>query len=396
MQAVTWHGTYDVRVEEVADPRVHRPTDAVIRVTSTAICGSDLHLLGPLGAFMREGDVLGHEPMGIVEEVGSAVTGIAPGDRVVVPFNVSCGLCFMCDRQLFSQCETTQVRVHGTGAALLGYSELYGGIPGGQAQYLRVPMAHFGPVKVAAEGPDERYLFLSDVLPTAWQAAVYADVPEGGTAAVFGLGPVGQMTTRVLHHLGAARVIGLDPEPDRRAVAEKHGVEVVDPTEHDDVPGVLAELVDGRGPDAVVDAVGMEAHGSPAAATAHRLTAMLPDALARPFLQRGGVDRLAALHAACRSVRRGGTVSISGVYGGELDPMPLKELFDRQVQLRMGQANVKRWIPEILPLVEHPADPLGVLDLTTQRLPLAEAPDAYRRFRDKEDGWVKVVLDPWA
>ena len=396
MKAVVWHGTNDVRVDEVPDPTIHQPTDAVIRVTSTAICGSDLHLLDPLAAFMHKGDILGHEPMGIVEEVGSAVPNLAPGDRVVIPFNISCGQCFMCDRGLFSQCETTQVRPHGTGAALLGYSELYGSVPGGQAQYLRVPMAHFGPIKVGAHGPDERYLFLSDVLPTAWQAAVYADVPEGGTAAVFGLGPVGQMAARCLRQQGAERVIGLDPAPDRREMAARHGVEVLDPESLDDVPGTLIEMVDGRGPDSVVDAVGMEAHGAPAAAAAQKATGLLPSALAKPFMKAAGVDRLSALHAACRSVRRGGTVSISGVYGGEQDPMPMRELFDRQVQLRMGQANVRKWVDDLIPLVEDPAHPLGIGDLTTQRLPLDEAPGGYEKFRDKESGWVKVVLDPWA
>lgn len=396
MKAVVWHGTNDVRVDEVPDPTIQQPTDAVIRVTSTAICGSDLHLLDPLAPFMHEGDILGHEPMGIVEEVGSAVHDLRPGDRVVIPFTIACGHCYMCERKLYSQCETTQVRPHGTGAALLGYSELYGSVPGGQAQYLRVPMAHFGPIRIGAEGPDERYLFLSDVVPTAWQAAVYADVPDGGTAAVFGLGPVGQMATRALRQLGAARVIGLDPAADRRDMAARHGVEVLDPEALDDVPGTLLEMVDGRGPDAVIDAVGMEAHGAPAAAAAHKATGLLPDAVARRFMKAGGVDRLSALHAACKSVRRGGTVSIVGVYGGEQDPMPMMELFDRQVQLRMGQANVRRWLDDLMPLVEHPADPLGVTDLATHRLPLDEAPTAYERFRDKEPGWVKVVLDPWA
>lgn len=391
-----WHGTKDLRVDDVADPAIHQPTDAVIRVTSTAICGSDLHLLEPLAGFMAEGDILGHEPMGVVEEVGSAVTNIAVGDRVVIPFNVSCGDCFMCSRGLQSQCETTQVRPHGSGAALLGYSELYGSIPGGQAQYLRVPMAHYGPIVVPEEGPDEQYLYLSDVLPTAWQAAVYADVPAGGTAVVMGLGPVGQMAARALLHRGASRVLGVDPEADRREVASRHGVEVLDPADPDDLVDTLIDLFDGRGADAIVDAVGMEAHGSPAAAAAHKVAGVLPDAVARPFLKTAGVDRLAALHTACKSVRRGGTVSVVGVYGGAEDPMPMLQLFDRQVQLRMGQANVRRWTDDLLPLVQDPADPLGVLDLTTQRLPIGEAPAAYDNFRDKKDGWVKVVLDPWA
>ena len=394
MRAVTWQGKRDVRVEAVPDPKIEEPTDAVIRVTSTAVCGSDLHLYEVLAPYMNPGDVLGHEPMGIVEEVGADVTHIAPGDRVVVPFNISCGSCFMCELGLYSQCETTQVRSEGKGAALFGYTSLYGRVPGGQAEYLRVPQAHFGPVKVSPEGPDERYLFLSDVLPTAWQAAVYADCPPGGTLAVFGLGPIGQMTARIGRHLGAGRVLGIDPVPERREMAERHGVEAYDPEAFDDLPGTLIELCDGRGPDAVVDAVGMEAHGSPRGKLAQTAAGLLPEAVSRPMIDKYGVDRLAVLHAAIKAVRRGGTLSISGVYGGEQDPMPMMELFDKQVQVRMGQANVRRWTDAILPLVEDPSDPLGVLDLTTHVVPLDEAPAAYEAFQKKADGCVKVVLKP--
>jgi threonine dehydrogenase-like Zn-dependent dehydrogenase len=343
---------------------------------------------------MTKGDILGHEPMGIVEAVGSAVTQIAPGDRVVVPFGIACGSCWMCRRGLFSQCETTQVAGEGKGAALFGYTRLYGSVPGGQAELLRVPMAHVGPVKVSPDGPDERYLFLSDVLPTAWQAVRYADVEAGGTLAVLGLGPIGQLATRIGLHLGAGRVIGLDPVPERRAMAERHGVETLDVEELDDVPGTLIDLVDGRGPDAVIDAVGMEAHGSPRGSLAQKAAGLLPDSVARPVIDKFGVDRLAALHTALTSVRRGGTVSISGVYGGEADPIPMMELFDRQLQIRMGQANVRLWIDDLLPLVDDPADPLGVLDLVTHRLPLEAAPDAYQTFQEKEDGCIKVVLTP--
>lgn len=394
MRAVTWQGKRDVRVEDVPDPRIEEPTDAVVRVTSSAICGSDLHLYEVLGAYMTPGDILGHEPMGIVEEVGAGVTHIRPGDRVVVPFNIACGACHMCDLQLHSQCETTQVRSQGKGAALLGYSSLYGQVAGGQAEFLRVPQAHFGPVKISPDGPDERYLYLSDVLPTAWQAVTYADCPPGGTLAVFGLGPIGQMTARIALHRGAGRVIGLDPVPERRAMAQRHGVDVLDPDAVDDVPGALVALCDGRGPDAVVDAVGMEAHGSPRGTMAQAAVGLLPDAVARPLIDKYAVDRLSALHAAIKAVRRGGTVSVSGVYGGEADPMPMMELFDKQVQLRMGQANVRRWIPDLLPLVEDPTDPLGVLDLATHRVPLEQAADAYALFQEKKDGCVKVVLAP--
>lgn len=396
MKALTWHGTEDVRIDDVPDPKIEEGTDALIRVTSTAICGSDLHLYRVLGPYLSPGDILGHEPMGIVEEVGADVTHIAPGDRVVIPFNISCGYCWMCGRGLFSQCETTQVTSQGKGAALFGYTSLYGSVPGGQAQYLRVPQGHFGPIKVSPEGPDERYLFLSDVIPTAWQAVRYADLPAGGTLAVFGLGPIGQMCCRVARYLGAGRVIGLDAVPERLAMASRHGAEVVDVSDVDDVPGMLLEGVDGRGPDAVIDAVGMEAHGSPRSSLAQRAAGLLPDALSQPLIDRYGVDRLSALHAAVKSVRRGGTVSISGVYGGEADPLPMMELFDRQVQLRMGQANVHRWIPEALPAVEDPKDPLGTLDLRTHRRPLSDGPAMYEVFQNKQDGCIKAILDPWA
>ncbi|WP_422773646.1 zinc-dependent alcohol dehydrogenase [Plantactinospora sp. WMMC1484] len=394
MKALTWQGRRDVRVTEVPDPRIEEPTDAVVRITSTAICGSDLHLYEVLGPYLKPGDILGHEPMGVVEEVGPEVTRLRPGDRVVVPFNISCGSCWMCDRQLYAQCETTQTRAEGKGAALFGYTSLYGSVPGGQAEYLRVPHAQFGPITVPESGPDERYLYLSDILPTAWQAVRWADTPPGGTLAVFGLGPVGQLCARIGRHLGAGRVIGLDLVPERLEMARRHGVEVVDVTDLDDVPGALLDLVDGRGPDAVIDAVGMEAHGSGPGKLAQTSVGLLPDAVARTMTDRFGVDRLSVLHAAVKSVRRGGTVSISGVYGGEVDPMPMMEMFDRGIQLRMGQCHVRRWIDEIMPLLSGDDDPLGVLDLRTHRVPLAEAAEAYEMFQQKQDGCIKVVLAP--
>ncbi|WP_416905402.1 zinc-dependent alcohol dehydrogenase [Micromonospora echinospora] len=394
MRALTWHGKRDVRVEEVPDPRIEEPTDAIIRITSTAICGSDLHLYEVLGPYLKPGDVLGHEPMGIVEEVGSGVTRLKPGDRVVVPFNISCGSCWMCQRQLYAQCETTQVTAEGKGAALFGYTSLYGSVPGGQAEYLRVPHAQFGPVKVPETGADERYLYLSDILPTAWQAVKYADTPPGGTLAVFGLGPVGQFCARIGRHLGAGRVIGLDLVPERLEMARRHGIEVLDVAQLDDVPGALIDLVDGRGPDAVIDAVGMESHGSTSGRLAQAAAGLLPDKLAQPMIDKVGVDRLTVLKAALKGVRRGGTVSVSGVYGGEVDPLPLMEMFDRGVQLRMGQCHVRRWTDEILPLLAGDDDPLGVEDLRTHRLPLGDAPKAYEMFQKKEDGCVKVVLAP--
>ena len=393
MKAVTWHGKRDVRVDEVPDPVIQEPTDAVVRMTTTNLCGSDLHLYEVLGPFMDAGDVLGHEPMGIVEEVGSAVTDLKKGDRVVIPFQVSCGSCFMCDEQLYTQCETTQNRDQGTGATLFGYSKLYGQLAGGQAEYLRVPHADFTHVKVPEGPPDERFVYLSDVLPTAWQAVAYAAVPDGGTLAVLGLGPIGDMACRIALHKGY-RVIGVDLAPDRLARARERGVEVLDDSEHGDKLGdVVRELTDGRGPDSVVDAVGMEAHGSPVNKAIHQMASLLPDALAAPLMKEAGTDRLAALYTAFDIVRRGGTVSLSGVYGGAADPIPMMQLFDKQLQLRMGQANVKKWVPEILPLLTDD-DPLGVDTFHTHALPLEQAPEAYEKFQKKEDGWVKVLFKP--
>jgi threonine dehydrogenase-like Zn-dependent dehydrogenase len=394
VKALTWHGKRDVRVEEVADPRIEQPTDAIIRVTSTAICGSDLHLYEVLGPFLSPGDILGHEPMGIVEEVGPDVVHIKPGDRVVVPFNISCGSCWMCDRGLFAQCETTQNRDTGKGASLFGYTELYGSVPGGQAEYLRVPQAHFGPIKVPEEAPDEKFLFLSDILPTAWQAVKFADVPPGGTLAVLGLGPVGQFTARIGRHLGAARVIAVDNVSARLQMARRHGIEVIDTNDVKDVPGLLMEMTGGRGPDGVVDAVGMEAHGSPIGKVAHAVVGALPDVLAKPMANTLAVDRLGALRTAVKSVRRGGTVSVSGVYGGEVDPMPMMEMFDRGITMRMGQCHVKRWIDDLMPAVLDESDPLGTLDMTTHHLPLDQAPHGYEIFQNKQDDCIKVVLNP--
>jgi threonine dehydrogenase-like Zn-dependent dehydrogenase len=394
VKALTWHGNHDVRVDTVPDPSIEHPTDAIIKVTSSGICGSDLHLYEVLGAFIDEGDVLGHEPMGIVEEVGAGVTNIAPGDRVVIPFNVSCGSCHTCEKGLQSQCETTQVREYGTGAALLGYTKLYGQVPGGQAEYLRVPQAQYGPIKVPEGPPDDRFVYLSDVLPTAWQAVEYADVPEGETVLVLGLGPIGEMCTRVAQHRGAGDVIGVDLVPERLARANAHGVRVLDLEDHDDLPGAVRELTEGRGPISVIDAVGLEAHGAPVARLAHKLAGMLPDALAQPVMQTASFDRLSALHMAIELVQRGGTISLSGVYGGAASPMPLIQMFDKQINMRMGQANVKRWVDQLMPLLTGDEDPLGVDGYATHRLPLEQAPHGYEIFQKKQDGAFKILLQP--
>jgi threonine dehydrogenase-like Zn-dependent dehydrogenase len=394
MKAVAWHGTHDVRVDEVPDPAIEHPTDAIIRVTSTGICGSDLHLYEVLGPYLDAGDILGHEPMGVVEETGSEVTSIAAGDRVVIPFNVSCGHCFMCDHGLMSQCETTQVREYDTGAALLGYTKLYGQVPGGQAEYLRVPQAQFGPIKVPEGPPDDRFVYLSDVLPTAWQAVEYADVPEAESVLVLGLGPIGEMCCRIAQRRGAEQVLAIDLVPERLERARAHGVEVIDLEEHDDMANVVRELTGGRGPAAVIDAVGMEAHGAPAGKLAQRLAGFLPDALAQKAIETAGVDRMSALHLAIELVRRGGTVSLSGVYGGAASPMPLIQMFDKQLTMRMGQANVRRWVDDLMPLVTEDDDPLGVERFATHRLPLEEAPHAYEIFQKKDDGAFKILLQP--
>jgi threonine dehydrogenase-like Zn-dependent dehydrogenase len=394
MRALTWQGKRDVQVREVEDPALKEPTDAIIRVTTTGICGSDLHLYEVLGPFMGKGDVLGHEPMGIVEEVGAEVPNLKPGDRVVVPFNISCGHCFMCGSGLQSQCETTQVRDEGTGAALFGYTRLYGEVPGGQAEYLRVPQAQYGPIVVPHEHADDRFVYLSDVLPTAWQAVEYADVPKGGSLLVLGLGPIGDMSTRVALQRGIEHVYGVDIVPERLERARKNGVVVFDYDQEHDFVERLRGLTNGRGPDAVIDAVGMEAHGMPVAKVAQDMTSLLPNRLAAKMMERVGIDRLTSLYLAIDAVRRGGTVSIIGVYGGMTDPLPMMTLFDKQVQLRMGQANVRRWSDDILPLLLRDDDPLGVDTFATHRVPLAEGPSAYKMFQEKRDGAVKVLLQP--
>lgn len=395
MRAVVWNGRRDVRVEEVPDPVIKEANDAIIKVTSTGLCGSDLHLYEVMAPFMTAGDILGHEPMGIVEEVGSDVTNLRAGDRVVVPFNISCGHCWMCDQGLQSQCETTQVHEHGCGAALFGYTKLYGQVPGGQAEYLRVPHADYGPIVVPQGPSDDRFLFLSDVLPTAWQAVEYASIPRKGSVVVLGLGPIGAMACRIARHHGASTVIGLDLVPERLARMRLDGIDVMDigTSDIDDVIDEIRRRTDGRGPDAVIDAVGMEAHGSPAAKVAHNVTALLPNSLAAKLMVRAGVDRLAALHTAVELVRRGGTISIVGVYGGMTDPMPMMKLFDKQIQIRMGQANVRRWVDDILPMLVDD-DPLGVDDFASHHLPLDGAADAYEMFQKKQDGAIKVVFNP--
>ncbi len=395
MRAVTWQGRMDMQVTEVPDPVIEDPTDVIIKVTSTGLCGSDLHLYDPLTPFMTKGDVVGHEAMGTVIEAGPEVSSLAVGDRVVVPFNVSCGTCWMCGQGLHSQCETTQNREHGTGASLFGYSKLYGQVPGGQAEMLRVPFGDQLPIKVPEGPPDDRFVFLSDVLPTAWQAVEYAALEPGATLLVVGASPIGDMAARIALVRGI-KVIVIDRLTERLARPGARGAETIelDEVTSAKVPDLVRDMTDGRGADAVIDAVGMEAHGSPIAEAAQKALALLPKRVQGAVMMRAGIDRLEALYLSIESVRRGGTVSISGVYGGATDPLPMMQLFDKQLQLRMGQANVRRWSDDILRLLEEDEDKLGVETFATHHLPLEDAPEAYRTFRDKGDGMVKVVFTP--
>jgi threonine dehydrogenase-like Zn-dependent dehydrogenase len=310
-----------------------------------------------------------------------------------MPFQIACGHCFMCDQELYTQCETTQVREQGMGAALFGYTKLYGEVPGGQAELLRVPQADGTTIKVPEGPPDERFVFLSDVLPTAWQAVEYAAIPDGGSVTILGLGPIGEMSSRIALHRGH-RVIGVDLVPDRLERARQRGAEVLDLREHEgDLAETIRGITDGRGTDSVIDAVGMEAHGSPGAKLAQQVAGMLPDPVAETVFQKAGIDRMHAFYSAIDIVRRGGTISLIGVYGGMADPLPMLTVFDKQIQLRMGQANVKRWVADIMPLLTD-GDPLGAEQFASHRVPLAQAPEAYAKFQKKEDGFFKVLLSP--
>ena len=398
MRALTWQGPSKVSVETVPDPRIEYPTDAIVRVTSTAICGSDLHLYSVLSPFLTKGDVLGHEFMGVVEAVGSGVTNLTVGDRVVVPFNISCGHCWMCHRGLFAQCETTQNTDQGTGAKLFGYTRLYGAVPGGQAEYVRVPHADFGPIVVPDEGEDERFLYLSDILPTAWQGVKWANIEPGGSIVIMGAGPVGQLAAASAQYLGIDNVIIVDRIPERLARMAERGVHTINlddlgSAKPSAVGDAVRDLTDGRGADGAVEAVGMEAHGNPVAQLGITAVSKLPSAISDPLARKAGVDRLAALHAAIDSVRRGGTVSVSGVYGGNVDPMPMMQMFDKGIAMRMGQCHVKQWSDELRDVLLT-ADPFNVDHLATHRVGLEDAAHMYDVFQKKQDGCQKVVLKP--
>ena len=388
MKALVWHGTNDVRVERVPDPTILNPRDAIIKVTSTAICGSDLHLLNGYIPTMQPGDILGHEFMGEVVEVGKENTRLNVGDRVVVPFTIACGRCFFCERQLWSLCDNSNPNAWMAEAlygyptsGLFGYSHMTGGYAGGQAQYVRVPYADVGPLKVPNGLTDEQVLFLSDIFPTGFMAAENCDIKPGDVIAVWGCGPVGQMAIRSASLLGAERVIAIDDVAERLRLAVEGGAEVINFDEQP-VFDKMKAMTGGRGPDACIDAVGLEAHGA-------TLDAYIDKVKTAAYL---ATDRPSALRQAIHACRKGGIVSIPGVYGGLLDKIPFGAAFQKGLTFKMGQTHMMRYMRPLLELIER-----GLIDpsfVITHRLPLDEAPDAYKTFRDKKDGCIKVVLKP--
>ncbi len=388
MRALVWHGTNDVRVERVPDPTILNPRDAIVKVTTTAICGSDLHLLNGYIPAMQAGDILGHEFMGEVVEVGKENTSLKAGDRVVVPFTIACGRCFFCERQLWSLCDNSNPNawmaeeLYGyTTSGVFGYSHLTGGYAGGQAQFVRVPFADVGPLKVPDGLTDEQVLFLSDIFPTGFMAAENCDIKPGDVIAVWGCGPVGQMAIRSAFLLGAEKVIAIDDVPERLSLALKGGAEVIN-FEEQPVFETVKALTGGRGPDACIDAVGLEAHGA-------TLDAYIDQAKTAAYL---ATDRPSALRQAIHACRKGGIVSIPGVYGGFLDKIPFGAAFQKGLTFRMGQTHMMRYMRPLLDFIER-----GLIDpsfVITHRLPLDQAPQAYKTFRDKEDGCIKVVLKP--
>ncbi len=390
MRALTWHGKHDVRVENVPDPAILNPRDAIVRITSTAICGSDLHLYDGFIPTMEPGDILGHEFMGEVVEVGPGVTNLRIGDRVIVPFAISCGSCFFCERGLWSLCDNSNPnaalaeKMYGSsGAGFFGYSHLFGGYAGGQAEYARVPFADVGPLKVPDGLADEQVLFLTDVFPTGYMAAENCDIQPGAVVAVWGCGAVGQFAIQSAYLLGAEKVIAIDRFPERLRLAAEAGKAVtINYAETGDVVQALKDHTGGRGPDACIDAVGMESHGTSIdwwtdrAKQAARLS----------------LDRAHVLREAIQACRKGGTVSIPGVYAGFIDQMPMGTAFAKGLTFKMGQTHVQRYLRPLLDRIQNgDIDPSLVI---THRMPLDEAPQAYEIFRNKEDNCIKVVLKP--
>jgi threonine dehydrogenase-like Zn-dependent dehydrogenase len=390
MRALCWHGKSDVSVDNVPDPVIHDPTDAIIKITSTAICGSDLHLFDGYQPTMEDGDIMGHEPMGVVVEVGSAVKKLRKGDRVVVPFVIACGTCFFCSKTLFSCCDTTNPNAEiarkamgHSPAGLFGFSHMLGGYAGGQAEYLRVPHADVGPIKIESDLPDEKVLFLSDIFPTGYMAAENAEIEPGDTVAVWGCGPVAQMAIQSCWMLGAGRVIAIDRVPERLALAVSHGKAEPINFEEVDVYDKLMEMTNGRGPDRCIDAVGCEAHGTGS------FDAVMDKVKATVML---ATDRAHVLRQAIMCCRKAGTISVPGVYVGMLDKIPFGAAMNKGLTIKGGQTHVQRYGKPLLKLIEEGAiDPSFVI---THRLPLEDAPAAYTTFRDKKDGCIKVVLKP--
>jgi threonine dehydrogenase-like Zn-dependent dehydrogenase len=390
MRALCWHGTSDVRVDTVPDPVIADPGDVIIRVTSTAICGSDLHLYDGFMATMQEGDVLGHEPMGVVEEVGKGVTRLKKGDRIVVPFTICCGSCWFCQRQLYSLCDNSNPNAEmarkamgQSPAGLFGYSHMLGGFAGGQAQYLRVPFADVAPIKIESDLPDEKVLFLSDIFPTGYMAAENAEIEPGDTVAVWGCGPVGQFTIQSAWMFKAGRVIAIDRVPERLRMAERHGkAETINFTETS-VYDRLMEMTRGRGPDRCIDAVGAEAHA------AGSLGAVYDKVKSAIMME---TERPHVLREAIMCCRKGGTLSIPGVYIGFSDKVPMGALMNKALTVKTGQTHVPRYHHQLLKRIE--AGEIDPSFVVTHRPPLEEAPAMYKKFRDKQDGCIKVVLKP--
>jgi threonine dehydrogenase-like Zn-dependent dehydrogenase len=390
MKAVCWYGAQDVRVETVDDPHLINPHDAIVKVTLTAICGSDLHLYNGYNPSMKRGDILGHEFMGEVVAIGSAVTSLHFGDRVVIPFAIACGQCFYCRRQLWSLCDNTNPNAamleklyQDSTAGLFGYSHLFGGYAGGQAEYVRVPFADVGALRVPPEFDDEQVLFLSDIFPTGYMAAENCAIQPGDTVAVWGCGPVGQFAIQSARLLGAERVIAIDRFPERLRMAQRSGrTEVINYEDMDDVVDRLRSMTGGRGPDACIDAVGMEAHGTTLAAWYDRVKQST-------YLES---DRPIALRECIYACRKGGTISIPGVYSGFIDKIPFGAAFGKALTFKMGQTHVHRYMRPLLELIQS-----GAIDpsfLITHRIPLSQAPKAYDMFCNKEDSCIKVVLTP--
>jgi threonine dehydrogenase-like Zn-dependent dehydrogenase len=390
MKANCWYGMHDVRIETVPDPKILNPRDAIVKISSTAICGSDLHLYDGFVPTMEKGDILGHEFMGEVVEVGKGIKNLKRGDRVVVPFPIACGNCYFCKRDQWSLCENSNPNAvmaekmwgHSC-CGIFGYSHLTGGYAGGQAEYARVPFADVGPLKIESDLPDEKVLFLTDIFPTGYMAAENCDIEPGDTIAVFGCGPVGLLAIRSAFMLGAGRVIAIDEYPERLALArDRAGAEVINFAETKTVINTLREMTGGRGPDACIDAVGMEA-------SAHGLIGMYDRAKNMAMMQ---TDRPTALRQAILSVRNGGIVSVVGVYGGVIDKFPMGAIVNRALTIKSGQTPVHRYLRPLLQRIEKgDIDPSFII---THRLALSEAPHGYEIFRKKQDDCIKIVLKP--